>query len=354
MNTKENGKNTHQGEDKSWVKSKMDTLVPGMTPTASIARTRLESLIDKKESTMWQKIFGKQYRPAWVTAVIIGVLAISLSFPQVRAIATSFLGLFRVERMEAVDVGISLENLPQEMENRFLAADNIIGDQLIVDEKVVPIEVNDIDEASALAGFQARMPAYPDGETQIHFQKATAVRLVIDHEKWQDLLNSMNYKDLVIPKSADGAEVIFNIPAAVIVGIGDCEYNEINEVKLAHPATENCTVFLQSHTPTIEAPPGVDINKAGQVLLQILGMSETEAEEFSATVNWATTLVVPIPSDVDYQPLTIEGVDGFFLEDNYATGKSAYTLLWLKDGLFHALIGDGTLEEALKAVNSLE
>jgi hypothetical protein len=198
------------------------------------------------------------------------------------------------------------------------------------------------------------MPGFPVGETNIQYQDSTSIRLLIDQRKWQALLDSMGYRELVIPKSADGAEVTFNIPAAVIVGIGDCEYNEINEVKLDHPATENCTVFLQSRTPTIEAPPGVDIHKAGQILLQTLGMTPEEAEEFSATVNWATTLVVPIPSDVDYQPLSIEGVDGFFLEDNYATGKSAFSLLWLKDGILHALIGDGTLAEALQSVNSLE
>jgi hypothetical protein len=303
---------------------------------------------------MWQKIFSSKFRAAWGTFIVVGVLVAALSFPQVRVIANSFLGLFRVEQIEAVDVGISLENLPKEMETRFTAVDNIINDQLIVDKKVVPEEVDTISEASEMVGFPARIPGFPRGETHIHYQDATTIRLVIDLEKWHALLDSMGYTDFMIPESADGAEVTFHIPAAVVVGIGDCEYNEIDEVKLAHPDTEHCTVFLQSHTPTIDAPPGLDINKAGQILLQTLGMSAAEAQEFSATVNWATTLVVPIPSDVDYQPIFIEGVDGFFLEDNYASGKSAYSLIWLKDGIFHALIGDGTLSDALRSINSLE
>ena len=56
---------------------------------------------------MWQKLFQRKYRPVWATLAVIVVLVVSLSFPQIRAVATSFLGLFRVEQIEAVEVGIS-------------------------------------------------------------------------------------------------------------------------------------------------------------------------------------------------------------------------------------------------------
>jgi hypothetical protein len=353
---KENKKFKPEAENRggNWVADKLDSLAPESTPPIQIARTRLDSLISKKENTMWHKIFGPKYRTVWVTLGVIGVLAISLSIPQVRVIANSFLGLFRVEQIEAVDVGVSLESLPDEMETNFRAVDNLIGDQLSVDKVVQPIEVADISEAGALAGLQARMPSLPEGETHIYYQDSSAVRLVIDQERWQALLDAMGHDDFIIPKSADGAEVVINIPSGVIVAIGDCQFNEIDEVKLGHPDTEDCTVFLQSTSPTIEAPPGVDINRAGQILLRTLGMSASEAEEFSATVNWATTLVVPVPSDVEYRHITVEGVDAIFLEDELKGGKAVYTLLWLKDGMLQALIGDGTQADALRLVNSLE
>lgn len=303
---------------------------------------------------MWQNIFGRKYRTAWAALAGVIVIAIALSTPQVRVIANSFLGLFRVEQIEAVDVGISLDNLPEEMESRFMAVDNIIKDQLIIDKEVAPFEVESIAQASQLAGFQARMPSMPQGEKRILYQEPSSIRLVIDQPDWQALLESMGYDDFVIPKSADGAEIKFNIPATVVIGIGDCEYNQNDEIKLAHTETQNCTVFLQSESPTIEAPPGIDINQAGQILLQAMGMTEAEAEEFSTTVNWATTLVVPVPSDMDYRHVLVDGVDGIFLFDRYQGGKSVYTLLWIKDGIFHALIGDGTLVDARRSVRSLE
>jgi len=344
----------NENDRSNWIANKFDTLAPENTPPAQIARTRLDSLITKKENTMWYKIFGPKYRTAWVTLGVIGLLAISLSVPQIRVIANSFLGLFRVEQIEAVDVGVSLESLPDEMETHFRAVDNLIGDQISVDKVVQPVEVANINEAAALAGLSVRMPNLPEGETHIYYQDSSAVRLVIDQKRWQALLDAMGHDDFVIPQSVDGAEVVVNIPSGVIVAIGDCQFNEIDKVKLGHPDTENCTVFLQSTSPTIEAPPGVDINRAGQILLRTLGMSASEAEEFSTTVNWATTLVVPVPNDVDYRHITVEGVDAIFLEDKFQSGKAVYTLLWLKDGMLHALIGDGTLADALESVDSLE
>jgi hypothetical protein len=347
-------KENDQPTEDSWVKDKLGLIAPNLTPPVQAARSRLDSLIAVKEKTMWQRIFAIKYRPAWATLIIIAVMAALLSFPQVRVIANSFLGLFRVEQIEAVDVGIRLDNLPNELESHFIALDNLLEDQVIVDNQVVPVLVQNISEASEMAGFQARMPTRPEGDKVILFQESSSVRLVIDRERWNALLKSMNYDDFVLPKSTDGEEIKFNLPKAIIIGIGDCEYNEIHEVKIAHPETQNCTIFMQSEIPTIEAPSGIDINRAGQILLQTLGMSEAEAKEFSSTVNWATTLVVPVPSDVDYRNVTIEGVEGILLEDRYDGGKSVYTLIWIRDGLLHALIGDGTFADALRSVNSLE
>ena len=344
-----------ENENNQWIAEKFDTLAPDKTPSSQFALAELNSRISAKENTWWRNLSKPKFSTAWVTLVVVAVLAASLSIPQVQAIANSFLGLFRVEQIEAVDVGISLSTLPQEMEHNFEAIDSLIGDQLIIDKLVQPIQVDNIAEAGEMAGINARQPAYPEGERKIFYQEATTVRLVIDQDRWQALLNTMGYGEFVIPKSADGEEVVIDIPSGVVVGIGDCLYNEINEVKLGHPETENCTVFLQSTSPTIEAPAGVDINKAGQLLLQALGMSPAEAEQFSATVNWATTLVVPVPSDMKYRQVKVEGVDGIYLvEDTYPGEKAVYTLLWLKDGMLNALIGDGSLVDALKAVDSLE
>ena len=303
---------------------------------------------------MIHKLFRPKYRPVWATLAVIAVLAVSLSFPQVRVAATSFLGLFRVERIEAVQVGISLDDFSTEMESQFVALDNLLADQIVVDESGEPVEVADIAEAEALAGFSARVPAQLAGEARkIVFQPETSLRFTIDRAQWQALLEGMGYgDDFQIPEAADGAEVKFNLPNMITTGFGDCEARPGSE-KHAPGLPSDCVVLLQSQQPTIEAPPGMDISQAGQVMLQILGMSPEEAEAFSQRVDWATTLVVPVPQGADYRNVTVDGADGVLLEDSYG-GNSQFTLLWVKDGMFYALSGNSTGASPLQIANSMQ
>ncbi len=335
----------------------LDTLNPTVIPSAKIARARLDQKIAEKELKMWHRIFASKYRPAWAAFVIITVLAISISFPQVQAIATSFLGLFRVEQIEAVEVGISLDDLPSEMEQHFVALDNLLADQLIVENGSEPVEVDSLAAASEIAGFAVRAPGELAGKDQhIMVQNETSVRLIIDRARWQSIIDSMGY-DFEIPKSADGAEVKFNIPNSVVTGYGDCALNAANEIEIEKGPSDtlsDCTILLQSEAPEIEAPPGLDINQAGQVMLQIMGMSPEEAAAFSERVDWATTLVVPVPQGADYRSVSVDGVDGVLLEDTYAGGNARFTMFWVKDGMFYALSGDGDRYSPVRMGNSLE
>jgi hypothetical protein len=333
---------------------KLDLLTPESIPATAVARERLQYRLIEKEHNMWQKIFGQKYRPAWAALVVFGVLAISLSFPQVRVIANSFLGLFRVESIEAVNVGISLESLPDEMETQFMALDSVIGDQLRVENDIDPVVVADVAAADGRVDFIVRAPDQFEDQTHFLVQKATTIALTIDRDQWQTLIDGLGYSDFVLPEVADGAEVKFNIPDMVVMGIGDCEYNELNEVKVGDTEAHDCTVFSQSGAPTIEAPPGIDINRAGQIVLELLGLSAEEAKAFSSRVNWATTLVVPVPKGANYRNVTVDGVSGIFLEDLYSNQGELYTLMWVKDEMFYAVTGNGKLADAMDFVRSLE
>jgi hypothetical protein len=345
--------NTHKQNDR--VYEHMDALAPETTPPVKVARARLNQKIIKKEQNMWQKIFARKFRPAWATLIVITVLAVTFSFPQVRVLATNFLGLFRVEKIEAVEVGISLDDLPAEMESNFMAIDSLIGDQIKVQQIDDPIVVDDIAEAEALAGYKVRIPTeLADKEQRIVFQPASTISFTIDQARWQALIDSMGYSDQFdIPKAADGAEVKFSLPNTIVIGFGECSVNQAQDMEDAG-LPGSCTVLMQTEQPTIEAPPGIDINQAGQVILQVLGMSPSEAEAFSNRVDWATTLVVPVPQGADYRSVKVDGAEGVILEDTYAGGNARFTMLWVKDGMFYALSGDGTRYSPTRIGNSLE
>lgn len=340
---------------KGRVYESMDLLTPENTPSVNVARARLDQKIADKERNMWQKVFARKFRPMWATLSVIAVLTVSFSFPQVRVMATNFLGLFRVEQIEAVEVGISLDDLSGEMEANFIAIDNLIGDQIDVEQFGDPQPVADIAEAEALAGYKVRIPTeLADKEQHIVFQPASTIRFAIDRDRWQALLDSTGYGDqFTIPEAADGAEVSFNLPNTIVIGFGECDIDHAQNVEDAG-LPGSCTVLMQTEQPTIEAPPGIDINQAGQIMLQVMGMSPEEAAAFSNRVDWATTLVVPVPQGADYRNITIDGADGVLLEDTYQGGNARFTMLWVKDGMFYALSGDGTRYSPVRIGNSLK
>jgi hypothetical protein len=83
-------------------------------------------------------------------------------------------------------------------------------------------------------------------------------------------------------------------------------------------------------------------------------MSPAEAEAFSNRVDWATTLIIPVPQGADYRSVMVDGAEGVILEDTYAGGNARFTMLWVKDGMFYGLSGDGTRYSPLRIGNSLK
>ena len=56
----------------------------------------------------------------------------------------------------------------------------------------------------------------------------------------------------------------------------------------------------------------------------------------------------------DVKRAPVDGVDGVILEDTYEGGNARFTLLWVKDGIFYALSGDGTRYSPVRIGNSME
>jgi hypothetical protein len=119
-------------------------------------------------------------------------------------------------------------------------------------------------------------------------------------------------------------------------------------------STKSCTVLLQGRSPIVEAPPDFDIQQLGAIGLQLLGLAPEDAEAFSASVDWTSTLVIPIPKGAKYQKVMVDGVEGVLLEDPYKDAKTRLTVLWLKDGVIYSMYGEMDVESALDIANSLE
>ncbi len=117
----------------------------------------------------------------------------------------------------------------------------------------------------------------------------------------------------------------------------------------------NCVMFMQIPSPTVDTPPNVDLRQLAELGLEFTGMTADQAHSFSATVDWTTTLVVPIPRNgAVYQRVTVDGVQGYLIQRPMDDAPQ-YALIWVKNGIVYAIGGLGNdTATALNMANSLK
>ena len=84
------------------------------------------------------------------------------------------------------------------------------------------------------------------------------------------------------------------------------------------------------------------------------GHSKEEAAAFTSTVDWASTLIVPIPKNAAvYKQVEVDGVTGTLIQ-RPADDYPQFALIWVKDGIIYAISGLGTdSQQALDMADAL-
>ena len=326
-------------------------------PTAQKAWGQLsQRILIKKEISMFKKWFAFPVVRFGTTALLI--LALILAFPGTRALAGELLNLFRVQQVAVVPVDFTgLEQLTGDgsLGNQF--TELISNSMNITDEPGDPVEAADAAQASQLAGFNVRLPqsATP---SQIYVMDGASFSMTVDRDKAQALLDEAGRSDLVLPESVDGADISVTIPASVSAAYGTCpkpaaDSSESEDTERRYP---DCVILAQIPSPSVNAPADLDINQLAQIGLEFTGMSAEEAASFTSTVDWTSTLVVPIPSNsASYDQVTVDGVTGTLIQRPSREGEpTTFALLWVKDGIIYAISGRGTnSDRAIEMANSL-
>jgi hypothetical protein len=119
-------------------------------------------------------------------------------------------------------------------------------------------------------------------------------------------------------------------------------------------AYADCVIFAQIPSPTVDTPPDVDLQQLAEIALEFTGMTSEQAHSFAATVDWTSTLVVPIPRNgAVYKPVSVDGANGYLIQ-RPADDAPQYALIWVKNGIVYAIGGLGTdTDTALQMANSL-
>ncbi|MEW6406861.1 MAG: hypothetical protein AB1649_34220 [Chloroflexota bacterium] len=323
-------------------------------PAAHRAWSRLIQRLEiQKETSIMKRIFA--FPAVRVAAVVTLLLALVLAFPSTRALASELLNLFRVQQVAVVPVDFT--GLEQLTGNDALGSQfsEMISSSIEITEEPEESQLAaDAAEASELAGFTVRLP----GEMTPSFISVSgsgAFTVTVDRDKAQALLDEAGRSDLVLPDSIDGAEISVEIPSAVSTAYGDCPTPEGEDAENLDRHYSDCVILVQIPSPTVNAPADVDVAQLAQVALEFTGMSREDAAAFTSTVDWTSTLVVPIPrNSATHEQVTVDGVTGTLITRT-ADGVSQYVLMWVKDGIVYAISGLGAdTQSAIDMANSLQ
>jgi hypothetical protein len=243
-----------------------------------------------------------RWNVAWagLGSVAVAAVAMLFIFPSVRASAQAFLDLFRVRTFAAVSVDPArLEKL----KSSSIDLKGLLSDRVeTVRDPERPRFMASPEEAGRAAGFAVRTPSFlPTGMAQdsVFFHDEAEVRLTVDASRLSAVMQALEINDLRLPAGLDGQVVtVHTLPA----------------VGITYRSERRDALLLQSRSPEITLPPGVNLPQLGEIGLRIVGLDAAEAHRFAQSIDWNTTLLIPVPAAASsFNQVTVRGNPGLLI-----------------------------------------
>ena len=284
---------------------------------------------------------------------VAAALMVVLSFSPGRTWAQKILEMLRVQKVAVVPVDLSAITTQNAGGHEHLLA-QFISDNVIVTMKPGPPNpAMDAATAGQMAGFTVRGLDQLGAAHELLVKNESAFQITLNRDRMQAVLDQVGRSDIQIPDTIDGSLIAVHVPKSVHLRYGSCEPK--GSASPSNSPNEACIDFMQVPSPTISVPPGLNIAVLAEAGLQLAGMSAAEAHAFAQTVDWSSTLVIPVPqTGASYRTVSVDGVNGTLIESaprgNFV---GRYELIWVKSGIVYSLAGKGTPDRALAAAESL-
>jgi hypothetical protein len=306
-------------------------------PTADFAE-RLRTTLRRHELAATPRQRWPFVRIA-ASAAAVAVMAALFSVPAVRASAQSFLSLFRVVNVVAVPVDVRrMDTLKQ------LDLPRLIGDSVqLVRDGGSPVPMPSLEQAGATAGFTVHVPGWLPSAARIvelEVRGEHVIRVTADAVRLQQLMDALGIRDLRVPDGLDGQIVTMRVPPVVMV-------------RYEHGGRH--TRLFQTQSPEVQMPSGVNPAALGEIGLRVLGVSRDDAKQFAGTIDWNTTLLVPVPPAARLlRPVSIGGSAGIAFEHQPPNDAVTTTVLWSRNGRVFGLTSVQERSQVLDMANSIE
>jgi hypothetical protein len=313
-------------------------------PTPAFARqlqSRLQALdapIAKPRSPMWR----------WLaTAASVVALAFAFTFPAVRSAAEAFLDYFRV--VNFAGVAFDPQRMAQLWSSSSVDLSALIGQQVTPPPAPPPppVAYATLDEASAAAGMRLHTPTWlPQGFTLASMEVSGSHEFSVqgNTEKLQTVLDALGITDASVPAGLDGQTVSIQIPPVA---------------KLVYSDGQNQITLTQSRSPVVALPAGVDIASLAEIGLRLLGLDRAEAYRFAQSIDWRSTLLVPVPvATATFHQVEVGSGTGLVIEAGQMReglgGRAGSLVLWSNADTVYALGGPGRSTDTLQMAQSVQ
>jgi hypothetical protein len=291
-----------------------------------------------------------------LSAAVVGALALLFSFAPARSWGQRFLTMLRVQKVAIVPVEVPALTFGGSNSAFSKSLGQLISDNVLVTMRPgSPKPVSDPQAASEMAGFHARSLSALGTPQRISVTDEAAFQLTLDQERIQTVFAEAGRSDIPVPASIDGALIAVHIPRAVLMQYGTCPHASPAPSTAPTPSHTACAEFVQLPSPIVSVPPGLNVAALAEAGLELAGMNAASAHAFSQTVDWSSTLVIPLPQNISsYQTVPVDGVNGTLIEaPPHGRLPGGYTLIWIKNGIIYSLSGNASPDSALLAASSL-
>ena len=271
-------------------------------------------------------------------AVVASALLVAV--PAVRASVAQFVSLFRVVNVVAVPVDSSrLDRLQAEN----LEIGTLIGEHIeVVQDPGPPVSVASLADAATAAGLTVAVPRWLPDHTQL-LETVVAgervVRVTANSQRLQQVMDALGINDLAVPAGLDGQIVNVRVPPVVTI-------------RYDHSGRR--TRLVQARAPQIALPDSIDVRALGEIGLRILGLPPADARTFAESIDWHTTMIVPVPPNASsFRQVTINGHRGVVIEHHPRNGSLTQTIIWSTPERVFALLSTQEWDQALAMADSV-
>jgi hypothetical protein len=286
--------------------------------------------------TKARRFVNMYQRYKWFAGAAASVLALALflSWAPGRSLAAQFLNIFRMERIQVVE--ITPEDMAQ-LAELFDDIDGQGGEADIRNFGRIRVEQNyqwmeaDPSQAERLSGLKLNLPATLAGRerTEITIEQPPTITFTPDVEGLNSYLRV--HSNVLLPPALKGQSITISIPPLLRT-----QYGQMGQ---------GFTVFA-ARDLTIEAPQDVDLASLRLALLRLPYLPENFRRQLANIEDWRHTLPIPEIQGMSAGEITVNGNQGVYFVDP-ADDRGAVILAWRQGESWRAISGL-PLEEALQ------